>query len=422
VGHAGDGGGPSGGERVIPFEDSLEIGRDPKRARGVVTCCLADPCVSGRHTSVTRVRKDGFRVTDLRSKNGTLVEGQPVAGHAEVGDGTLLFVGGHALVLRLLSPESLAAIREDLSSPLGPVPTLSPVMAAKVRRLRRLAATDEAILLAGETGVGKGLYARAVHQASGRRGDFVAVDCASAESDRLEAELFGLARAARGEAAARKRALVAQAQDGTLFFDKIDEMPTRTQARLLRFLDERSYLAPDGGSRRAANARVIGATSSLAQGPGANELRRDLFARFGAEPVLLPPLRERREDLGILCRHFRGPRGGLQTAAFLALCMHDWPQNVRELEKVVGEAALLADGKPEISLADLPARVQERVAVAADEPQHSRRERPEKAELEALLERHEGNLAAVARALDRRWEVVWRWAIHDGIDVDKFRK
>jgi DNA-binding NtrC family response regulator len=421
VGQAGDDGGLSAGECVVPFENSLEIGRAPKAALGVVTCSLPDMRVSGRHASVTRARKDGFRVTDLGSKNGTLVEGRPISGSAQVGDGALLSVGGHALVLRLLPPEALAAIREDLAAPLGPVPTLSAAMAAPIRRLRRLAATDEPILLAGETGVGKEVYARAAHRASGRRGGFVAVDCAAVTSEHLEGELFGSPRGTRRPASARKRALVADAQDGTLFFDRIDEMPGAAQAWLLRFLEQRRYISPDGGEVRSANVRVMGATSSLARDPKANGLRRDLLARFGAEPVVLPPLRERREDLGLLARHFLGRP--LETGAFLALCLHDWPQNVRELEKVLGEAALLADGKREIRLADLPARIQERMVVDGAGSGHPlRRDRPDKAALEALLERHQGNLAAVARELDRQWAVVWRWVQHDGIEVDKYRK
>jgi DNA-binding NtrC family response regulator len=423
VGPAGEDGGLSPAERLIPFENSVEIGRAPKAARDIATCCLADLRVSGRHASVARARRDGFRVTDLGSKNGTLVEGRPISGSASVGDGALLNVGGHALVLRLLSPESLAAIREDLASPLGPVPTLSAAMASPIRRLRCLAATDEPILLAGETGVGKEVYARAAHRASGRRGELVVVSCAAMSSEQLEAELFGPPRGAREQEAARKGRLLARAQVGTLFFDRIDEMPAAAQGRLLRFLEERRHLPPEGGEGRAANARVMGATSDLGRDPRPGGLRRDLLARFGAEPVVLPPLRRRREDLGLLVRHFLGQPRRLASPAFLALCLHDWPQNVRELEKVMGEAALLSDGKGEIRLADLPAPLQERMAGGgqdADRP--PRRDRPDKAALEALLKCHQGNLARVARELGRQWGVVWRWVQHDGIDVEKYRK
>jgi DNA-binding NtrC family response regulator len=421
VGNAGQGGGLLGGERVIPFDDSIEIGRAP--GGGSKVCCLDDLRVSGRQTKVTRERKDGFRVTDLNSRNGTLVDGHPVSGSAQVADGALLSVGGHALVVRLLTPEALVAIREDLASPLGPVPSLSATMAMQIRRLRGMAGTEELILLSGETGVGKEVYARAIHGASRRQGEFVAVNCSGVDSRELEHALFGPAQSGRGQLVGRKRSLVAQAQDGTLFLDKIDEMPAPAQARLLRFLDERRCGPLSSRKTRPATARVIGGMSSMVGGPCGDGLRRDLFGRFCAEPVVLPPLRQRREDLGLLAQHFLGPGMGLQSGALLALCLHDWPQNVRELEKVLHEAVRLAGNKSEIRLEDLPERLQRRVvACGADDGCRPRRERPAKAELEALLERHGGNLAAVARALDRRWEVVWRWAVRDGIDVDRFRK
>ncbi len=427
VGRAAEGGGAAEGESVIPFEDAIEIGRNPQCGRYGTVCCLSDTRVSGRHASVSRTR-DGFRITDLDSKNGTLVDGRPISAATKVDDGALLFVGGTALVLRLLSEEALAAIREDLAAPFGPVATLSGNMATPIRRLRRLAATDEAILLSGETGVGKEVYARAVHRASGRRGRFVTINCATLPTDLVESELFGFARGAHAQAAAGKPGLVEEAQHGTLFFDEIGEMPSAAQAKLLRFLDDRKYVPLGAGEARTMDVRVIGASSSIVEDQQSQGVRRDLLARFGASPVVLPPLRERREDVGTLVRHFLGqPRGllvsRLETAAFLALCLHDWPQNVRELEKVMAEAALGADGKPEIRLVDLPARLQERVTVEASSTDHpARRERPDKAELEALLERHKGSVAQVARKLDRQWGVVWRWLQQSGIDAKKYRR
>jgi DNA-binding NtrC family response regulator len=419
MGRALDGGGSPEAGRVISFESTLEIGRTPEATRGGVTCALADNRVSGRHASVTRGHGDELKVKDLGSKNGTLVNGRPIAGTVKVGDGTLLFLGGHALMLRLLSQDSLAAIREDLAAPLGPMPTLSGKMALAIRRLRRLATTAEAILLLGETGVGKEVYARAVHRASGRRGALVAVSCAAVTAEQLDGELFG--HASSGRAGGRKRGRLDEAEGGTLFLDKIDEMPAAVQAKLLRFLDEGKYL-PSGSDRPcAADVRVIGATANLAH--ITHGLRADLLAQFGAEPVVLPPLRERREDLGSLTRHFLGQMRGLETSAFLALCLHDWPQNVRELESVIGQATLLGDGKRDLRLAALPARLQERISVEGPaEARQLRRDRPDKAELRAAIERHHGNLAQVARELDRQWAVVWRWAQQDGIEVEKYRE
>ena len=409
VGGASEGGGVSGGERLIPFEHAVEIGRQPRAQPGVAACGLRDPRISGRHARVVRTRPDGFEVMDLGSKNGTLVEGRMISGATKIDDGTLLFVGGHALMVRLLSEDALAAIREDLDHPLGPVATLSGRMSAQVRRLRRMARTGDEILISGETGVGKEVYAQAAHRASGRPGRFVAVNCAALPAELVESELFGFVRGAHSQAVANKPGLMEAAEHGTLFLDEISDMPGPAQAKLLRFLQDHEYMPLGGREARRMDVRVIGAVSSLNLGP--HGLRRDLVARFGAEPVVLPPLRERREDVGTLAAHFLGQPRVWETAAFLALCLHDWPQNVRELENVVREAVMYSEGRREIRLEDLPQIVRERVAKGAGERVSRRRPpraRPEKAEIEALLDRHKGNIAEVARELDRHWAVVWR--------------
>ncbi len=420
VGHAPEGGGERGGELVIAFEDAVEIGRKPESSGKTVACRLADDRLSRRHVSVVRTQ-DGFKITDLGSKNGTLVEGQPLSRTTKGGDGTLLFAGGHALLLRLLPEEWLAAVREDLATPFGPVATLSGVMAHAIRRLRRRAGGGDAILLAGETGVGKDVYARAVHRASGRGGRLVAVNCAALPTELVESELFGFVRGAHAQAMANKPGLIEQAQGGTLFLDEIGSMPGAAQAKLLRFLEDHRYVPLGAKEARTLDVRIIGAASG--QKDDSHGLRPELLARFGAEPVVLPALRHRREDIGRLARHFLGSGRSLEPTAFLALCMHDWPKNVRELEKMMGEAMRYANGRTETVLEDLPARLREVVpedVEAGDSP--ARRPRPDKATLEALVERHHGNVAEVARALDRKWNVVWRWMRQDGVAVGKYRK
>ena len=428
VGHAAEGGGILGGERTIPFEHAIEIGRRPQTRPGLVSCCLSDPGVSARHARVTRSRSGAFEVTDLGSKNGTSVEGHLISGPTKIGDGTLLFVGGHALLMRDLSEDALFAIREEIDQPLGPVATLSASMATAIHRLRRLARAGKEILLSGETGVGKEVYAHAVHRASGRPGRFVALNCAAIPTDLVESELFGFVRGAHSQAVANKPGLIEEAEHGTLFLDEIGDMPAPAQAKLLRFLQGHEYVPLGDRETRRMDVRVIAATSSLAPSAQAHGLRHDLLARFGAEPIVLPPLRERREDLGALVRHFLGQQVGpvrpLETGAFLALCLHDWPLNVRELENVIREALLYSEGNPAIRLADLPRAVRERVKVDDGKSaarRRSPRARPDKAEIEALLVRHQGNVAEVARELDRQWAVVWRWIRKSGLDVEKYR-
>jgi|GEM_PF-3478097 transcriptional regulator with GAF, ATPase, and Fis domain len=212
-----------------------------------------------------------------------------ISGRTKIDDGTLLFVGGHALLVRVLSDDELAAIREDLDHPLGPVATLSGCMAAEIRRLRRLARAGDGILLTGETGVGKEVYAQAVHRASGRPGRFVALNCAAIPTDLVESELFGFVRGADSQAVANKPGLFEETEHGTLFLDEIGDMPGPAQAKLLRFLQEHEYVPLGSREARRLDVRVIAATASLTPGPQAPGLRRDLAARFGAEPGVLPP-------------------------------------------------------------------------------------------------------------------------------------
>jgi transcriptional regulator with PAS, ATPase and Fis domain len=317
------------------------------------------------------------------------------------------------------------AIEEDLREPLGPVATASPALALAIRKLRRLAPTPDSVLLTGETGTGKEVYARAVHRASGRRGKFVALNCAAIPTELVESELFGYARGAHSQAAQAKRGLIEQAEEGTLFLDELGDMPRPAQAKLLRFLQDRQ-LTPLGGSQpRVVDVRVVAATAQLEGEDLRPALRRDLLMRLGTEPIVLPPLRERLEDLGALTSHFVGARGAFDNRAFLAILLHDWPGNVRELEKVLRDAALFRDGKGPIQLPHLPAALVARFA-SPPEPQvpgqrRAPRPAPGKDELVALLQQHQGSVAEIARLLDRRWSVVWRWIKRHQLDPESYR-
>jgi transcriptional regulator with PAS, ATPase and Fis domain len=425
LGSASEGGGLADDPRVVTFDHSVEIGRRPQAQLGVSTCCLSGARVSGRHAKVTKTRPGVFEVVDLGSRNGTLVDGHPIAGPTRINDGSLLYVGGYAILLRALSADVLDAIEEDQKQPFGPVATAASQMALSVRRLRRLARAQDEILLSGETGVGKEVYARAVHQASGKRGRFVALNCAALPTDLVESELYGFVRGAHSQASTNKPGLIEQAEGGTLFLDEIGDMPAPAQAKLLRFLQEREYVPLGGREVRRIDTRVIGATSNLGGEGAAHGLRRDLVARLGAEPVILPPVRERREDLGALAAHFLGGRRALGVSTFLALCLHNWPLNVRELEKTMREAVLYSEGSQEIQLEHLPRSISGRLSPATTSPttrRRSPRPSPTREELEALLIRHDGNVAEVARELDRQWAVVWRWIVKADLDVDKLRK
>jgi DNA-binding NtrC family response regulator len=418
-----DNGGAAPDERLYAVEDGLELGRHrPSSRRSVRLLALADRCVSSKHARIARGAK-GFEVVDLDSRNGTFVDGVAVKRQA-LHDGSLLFFGGHAVVFRLLTDDLVAAIDEESRAPLGPVPTASPAMASALQKLRRLAPTSEPIFLTGETGTGKEVYARAIHRTSGRRGKFVALNCSAIPIELVESELFGYARGAHSQATQGKRGLIEQAESGTLFLDELGDMPRAAQAKLLRFLQDREVLALGSTDSRRVDTRVIAATAQV-DDHGSPVVRKDLLMRLGAQPVLLPPLRDRPEDIGMLAHYLGGPHARrFDNPAFLALCLHDWPGNVRELEKVVREAVLLG-GTGLIGLEHLPAPLTGRFLRPADATQPRRRSprtAPSEVELERLLEEHEGRVADVARLLDRNWSVVWRWMKRYQLDPDRFRK
>ena len=201
--------------------------------------------------------------------------------------------------------------------------TASPSLAVACDRLRRLAASEGELFIVGETGVGKEVYARAVHEASKRKGKFVAINCAAIPRELVESELFGYRAGAHSTAHQAKAGLIEEAEGGTLFLDEIGEMTPEAQIKILRFLQDRE-LTPLGSTRpRRMDVRIIAATNRTVVGPGKSGLRDDIVARLGAAPIHLPPLRNRIEDLGALIGHFlagvpaQGPR--FEQPAFRAL-------------------------------------------------------------------------------------------------------
>ena len=254
-------------------------------------------------------------------------------------------------------------LRERLKSPTG----FANIVAASDRmhelfHVMRLAApTDANILIHGESGTGKELVASAIHLHSTRaNGPFISINCAAVPADLIESELFGHRKGAFTGAMSDKVGLVELAERGTLFLDEIGEMPAALQVKLLRLLQEREF-RPVGGTREIrADFRLICATNANLEGP-ARKLREDLFFRINTITLEVPPLRERLDDLPLLCSHFiekfasqhKRTIQGIQPAAQRALAGHAWPGNIRELEHVIERAMIVAAGK-EIAVVDLP--------------------------------------------------------------------
>ncbi|HNF92164.1 MAG TPA: sigma-54 dependent transcriptional regulator [Accumulibacter sp.] len=219
----------------------------------------------------------------------------------------------------------------------------------------RVAQTDATVLLTGESGVGKEVVARYVHQHSGRRnGPFVAINCAAIPDTLLEATLFGYEKGAFTGAQQPQAGKFEQAQDGTLLLDEVTEMPLGLQAKLLRVLQEREVERVGGKKPIALNIRIV-ATSNrdMAEAVSRGVFREDLYYRLNVFPLPIPALRQRPEDIVPLAKHFLAAHGGamgrtglgLTPAAEAALRAYSWPGNVRELENVMQRAVILAPGE-----------------------------------------------------------------------------
>jgi len=426
--------------RLLFVGNELQIGRRaPEETRaGGHSAILNDTLVSGHHARIVKAPSrddddddDGYELIDLGSKNGTWVDNVRVEDRVPLHDGALIFIGNHVAVFRLASTIEVDAIKNELTNPLGPVATVCPTLALACDRLRRLAPSDSELLILGETGAGKEVYARAVHLASGRKGRFVAINCGAIPRELVESELFGYRQGAHSTAHQAKPGLIEEAEGGTLFLDEIGEMTGEAQIKLLRFLQDRE-LTPLGSTRpRRIDVRVIAATNRTvpgSDGKAAGGLRDDIVARLGAAPIHLPPLRSRIEDLGVLVAHFlrANPEPKLEQPAFRALCLHGWPLNVRELEKIITTAAILTTAGQAIALRDLPEPIARAGSTPAASPGAVRRPAggpsPTPEQLEELLKRYDGNVADVSRELGKHRAAVWRWLKKFGIGPQKYRK
>ena len=234
-----------------------------------------------------------------------------------------------------------------------------------LKQLESAARTDCTVLILGETGTGKELIARALHESSARAAaPFVRLNCAAIPSGLFESELFGHERGAFTGAVGRKPGRFELAEDGTLLLDEVGELPLQLQPKLLRALQEREFERVGGVRTLRSNARIVATTNrDLAALCQAGDYREDLYYRLHVFPVRVPPLRERIEDIPLLTDYFlqRCSRQlekdlrAVSNAAMSTLLRHDWPGNIRELENVIERAAILAAGPLlEVDLVPIP--------------------------------------------------------------------
>jgi DNA-binding NtrC family response regulator len=270
----------------------------------------------------------------------------------------------------------------------------SPVAVSRAMRqldriIRAVAEKDVTVTLIGESGTGKDVLARRVHELSGRRGGpFVPINCAAIPESLFESELFGHEKGAFTGASERARGKIEAADRGTLFLDEIGEMPLGAQAKLLRFLEGRRFMRVGGSTKISVDTRLVCATlRPIEEEVKAGRFRADLFYRIQGISLSVPPLRERGADIGPLVQQFvaeLSARHGvvpprIARSTFAALRVHPWPGNVRELRNVIEVLCLLREGKV-ARLSDLPEAV--RRSLPSEPPPAAR---PEDGVLEPLL-------------------------------------
>lgn len=311
-----------------------------------------------------------------------------------------------AMRLRELQDENRRLLASHDAGALNGLLTRDAGMQRVCRTIERVARADATVLLLGESGTGKEVLAQGLHEAAGRKGRFVAINCAAIPENLLESELFGYERGAFTGAAKATPGKFELAHGGTLMLDEIGDLPMSLQAKLLRFLQDQVVERVGGRTPIQVDVRVVSATNqpldALAE---SGAFRGDLLYRLNAVTVRIPPLRERGSDAVLLANWFLARFGrdfdrrfrGFDPAATDAIASHPWPGNVRELENRVRRAAVMADG-PLVSAADLELVATE-AAGEEDLDLRGIRARAERQAVERALARSPGNLAAAARLL-----------------------
>ena len=324
---------------------------------------LADDTVSRHHCELSR-SANGISIKDLGSTNHTRV-GRTIVREATVEPGATLTVGDVDLILRTEPNRAhiLPSEQSEFGEALGP----SLAMRTLFGVLEHIAPTDAPVLLEGETGTGKDVLARSIHQKSRRASaPFVVVDCGAVSYNLIESELFGHERGAFTGAVATRQGAFETAGEGTVFLDEVGELPIDVQPKLLRVIESHEFRRVGGNKTLRANARIVAATKrNLKDEVERGKFREDLYFRLAVVPIHVPALRQRRDDIPMLVSHFlelakkRDPKASevrLDKSTVAALAAHDWPGNVRELRNVLDRAIYIAtaSGMKDLHLVDLP--------------------------------------------------------------------
>ncbi len=388
--------GPDRGRLIEIAAPAIQIGRIGADLN------LTDLKVSGLHCELA-LEPQGYRLRDLGSTNGTYVKGVRIV-DAFIAPGSTIQVGKSAITFVPLDDAVAMPLWHE--SRLHTLIGGSAAMRHLFELINRFAQSDATVLIQGETGAGKELVADALHECSPRHDQpFVVLDCSAIPEQLCEAQLFGHEVGAFTGAVRSTPGVFEMAHGGTLFLDEIGELPLEVQAKLLRAVETRRVRRLGGTKLFASDVRIIAATNrDLAAEVNRGTFRADLYYRLAVARLAVPPLRERRDDVPLLVTHFLHQLGGEAQLPedFMARAMcHAWPGNVRELRNAVERAVLLphhatafeTPTQPEGSgLAHVDIEIPFKLAKQRLVDDFDRRY------LEALLEAHDGNISAAARA------------------------
>ena len=334
--------------RFEPAVVTLDLGLPPDPANASEGLqALQEIMVLKPHTKVIVVTGNDDKANALQA----IALGAYDYYHKPIDSDSIKLIIERALYLHQLEHENRVLMQSQGS--MNNIVGKSAAIQGVARKAEKVAQTDISVLLQGESGTGKEVFARSIHEASPRaKHNFVAINCASIPENLLESELFGYEKGAFTGAAKTTPGKIETAQNGTLFLDEIGDMPIGLQAKMLRFLQERVIERIGGRKEIPVNVRVICATHRDLKSMFTQEtFREDLYYRIGEVPILIPPLRERDEDILLLARTFLNiykeeyatKVKGFTEDAIDAMMQHSWPGNIRELQNKLKSAVVLAD-------------------------------------------------------------------------------
>ena len=307
-----------------------------------------------------------------------------------------------------------------------------PAFLAATGKILAVAKSDISVLIAGETGTGKEMVGRAIHYLSPRAGKpFVPVNCGAIPVELLENELFGHERGAFTGASGSRNGLIQEAEKGTLFLDEIDCLPLLAQVKLLRFLQEKEYRALGSTKAIKGDVRILAASNANLEEAVANGMmRRDLYYRLNVVPIVLPPLRERRDDILLLAHHFLAEYAArlntyvseFSPEAQRKLLLYSWPGNVRELQHVIERVVVLCTERI-IQASDIvfPGDNDRLGQESFQEMKARVISQFEATYIQNLLTAYQGNISQAARAAQKERRTFWALIRKYKIDVNKFR-